>query len=1281
MNTEPNSESTLDWRTLDLAGKIAIEASAGTGKTYTLVLLVLRLLLERELPPSGILLATFTDAATSELRARVTERVRQAYFAALRPKDPKRITLEHNAMSSHDPLAHYLSARWQGESARIKNTVRSRDEKLLERAMLQMDDMPIRTLHGICRQLLSSFDLVPSDIDADIEDGDALTEAALDDALRRRFTDVKALPDALLDALDKSFLEALSKSVKRVLKYGRITLRAAARVDAQRYQNARSALFRPSFRSGLREALADPTDPWKLCIAAKRGIENLLHTLSLGHQRQLPKASLKLFVTPESAQFKNAKRSILENPTLAQLCHFAQMHQFAVRGEFAALLNSLVDEVRVSRSVTLAARGGVSFDSMIEQLAERLAPSSASSYASKSEESAVHPFDDRTAVQLANAIHLRYPVALIDEFQDTDAQQWAILQAIYGTRGGLILVGDPKQSIYRFRGSDVHTFVRATKACERFFLQHNYRASAPLVAALNGFYGAVARPFHSANIDFRAALVGRQENAASIAAAFDAPQKDRPRHDKPWDSKKPLCLIEVSDAAGRYSSEDACLRTACIDIKNLLQAHADQGQAAPSVALLLSSNDQVRTTHNYLRQLGVHATASASLGVYRSQAAQVLQSLLCALSAPTDLTRARAARLALQLDSLDRVPGLDERALFRWVEHYLAQMLARGIGYLCLSLAAEPVCAAQSASDAQFSSSDQFIRDTHHLAELLTLKEQALLEAQPTLRQSSRDYAQALWQTLNAYIEQSDNNADSSEHRRIEAGARVQVLTVHKAKGLEFDVVYLPTLCFAKKLDAHIAIIPGAHGLECDAGSNDFENAILLEAAEALAEQLRLQYVALTRAKEAVNVYFSADSFKDQSALGGHLAQIPAYKAAQQSLELAAESACKDQINAVPVPVEVALKPWRAGLELLVKQEKISYAAREVTEFTALTASQTTVVKTAAALCDSIALRDSVPLYPDTLPTLRPSQRRISFSSMTQIEAKADAAGESELRQPNFERVAESVGVTEASAATNVALIEPTALNPQHDIIALEKFRGPNFGLALHTLFEDALLTPSVLDSNQVAARLSEFGFTTEAESTQAILALVQRNRHQALIPPGNLTPAVNLACLNANNCVAELGFQLPVRGLDYRALAELGPRFGLPLLFLPEQALERVNGMLIGFIDLVFQSGGKFYLLDYKSNWLGPSLEDYSGAALEAAMAQHYYHLQHLLYALALHRYLRLSLPDYDFDRHFGGAHYLFVRAFGLEETPGLSGTGHYQYRAPQALIEALDEMFSGPE
>lgn len=1251
MHTERAGEHVGDWRAIDLAGKSALEASAGTGKTYNLVLLVLRLLLERELPPSAILLATFTEAATLELRARVAERVRQAYFAALHPNDPKRIASAESTLSASDPLAQYLSARWQvdiesatdlgaanKQTKRTKSGVRIRDEKILERAMLQMDDMPIRTLHGLCRQLLSSFDLVPGDSDAEIEDGAALTNAALEDAFRRRFTDVTVLPEALLDALDTGFLNAITDGVNRVLNYGRIRLRPAARVNAKHYRDARSALFEPSFRAQLLEASLDAKGEFKLRAETKRCIENLLRSLQSGITRQMPKASLAPFLNPEAAQKQSPRYLMHENPALAQLCQFAQLHQLAMRGEFAFLLNSLVTEVRASRSITLAARGGVSFDSMIEQLAERLDPSHASQDAN---------FDNRAAVQLANAIHQRYPVALIDEFQDTDAQQWAILQAIYGARGGLILVGDPKQSIYRFRGSDVHTFVRATKSCTPYFLQHNYRSSAPLVAAVNGFYDAAARPFHSADIVFRDAQVGRLASAAPAELAVD----------RGWSTQKPLCFIEVVSSDKLSVSSDPCIRTAVSDIKNLLQTNSDK--TPPSIALLLTSNREVQHAQNYLRELGVHASASASLGVFKSAAAQVLQCVLCALAAPADLARARAARLALKLETLDRVSELDERALFAWADHSLSQLLARGIAAVCLRLIVEPVC-----------TDSQFVRDTTHLAELLAAEEQALLDANPALRENSTDYAQAIWQTLNTHIDKPDGQNDGSDRRRIAPGAQVQVMTIHKSKGLEFDVVFLPTLFSAWNFDAQVAIIPGTDGLECDAGSADFENAIQLEKDEVLAERLRHQYVALTRAKESVNVYFHSEGVKDASALGWHLANVAAKPRPVQMAEVAGEpdiesdveSDWADQINAVPAPIEPAPIAWRAGLERLVKHENIAYTTRELSAFELLAVTQ---IATEAP--------NPTPQRHDPLPALRPPQRRISFSSMTQSEGRIDAVAVSQgdTLEPNLDLAAELFSAVSDFAPVELVQGELMPDDAHPEIIALEKLRGPNFGLALHALFEDAL-SAAEIDVDLVAKRLSQFGFVTDVDSTHAILALVQRNCSVALLPK------LNIAGLSVKNCIAELAFQLPVRGLDYRALAELGPRFGLPPLFQPEHALDRVNGMLIGFIDLVFQSEGKYYLLDYKSNWLGASLQDYCGAGLDAAMAQHHYHLQHLLYALALHRYLRQSLPDYDFDTHFGGAHYLFVRAFGLESLE-LSGAGQYQYRAPKALIDALDALFLG--
>jgi exodeoxyribonuclease V beta subunit len=1256
MMHEADAPTPLDWRTLDLFGKSAIEASAGTGKTYTLVLLVLRILLERELPAGAILLATFSEAATAELRLRVRERLQQAYAAALPAGDARYL-----ALAGDDPLAAYFAVRWQPGRAGAKLGVRQRDASLLWRALNQLDEMTIRTLHGFARQILSSFNLTATDPDRPIADGDTITTAAIDDAIRRRFADVASLSPILLDALDEGFLAQLRRGVERALRYGRITLRAPARVANAQYQRIRNVLFTQQFRAELIEVLARPPDDLKLLAVAKRAVETLLRAFKAGPLQALPSGALRTFNGEKSAQFKTAGRALSTHPALKNLTQFAGLHSMAARGEFAHLLNELVLEVRSARAESLASQGIQSFDSMMETLADQLAPVNA--------DVANMP----VAQTLCAAIHERYPVALIDEFQDTDAQAWAILRAIYGTRGGLVLVGDPKQSIYRFRGSDVHTFVRAAQICQRFYLRENYRSSTTLLAGLNRFYAAVPAPFHSHEVRYRSAVSGRADltPAAEIAA--------------------PLVFFELQSEGLARADLALCLRTASADIAQLLAASqtANPKVAVPRIAMLVARNKDVRAASEYLAKSAVAVFASASFGVYQSPAAAILLTVLDAISHPNDVARAHTAYVARMQTSAATAHNVDRQALLGAFDLLAQNMQARGVAYICLNLAPQNPF---EQSDVSQIDRDQFDRDAAHLAELIAVEEQALFAKQPK-RASGESawpefhlHVKKLAGILRARIQVFDDRADSGQRRRSGAGACVQVMTIHKAKGLEFDHVFLPTLYFARTPDRQIAIIPGADGLECDAGSTHFDLAIAAEADEALGELLRQQYVALTRAKTSVRVYFCSTLMQKSSALSWHLAKILTPDAPDES---PGERAWADQINAAPSDVEspknvsvFANEPWRAGLLQLACHAEIDCILRTNIGPENADASAPVVLSRHHALTvQSTGYRSA-----SELPSLRPSRRRISFSTLTY--AGSDDFANTKLSSIGCDTVDKSREGDTADEYASMAADRPDAANAplilaDPELTVLEAFKGANFGSALHALFEDAMDRLAPIGRDAVMMRCHEFGVLpaiTQESDAQAIVDLILRNRAAPLLP------GLRLADLNRGNCIAELGFQLPVAGLLPEALAQLGPRFGLPTLFVSSHGLARIEGMLVGFIDLIFQLGEKFYLLDYKSNWLGPLLSDYQPHELELAMAEHQYHLQHLLYALALHRYLRASLVNYDYETHFGGAHYLFIRAFGLQHpaisaaefSPQIAQYGHYQYRAPLALIDALDQLFA---
>jgi exodeoxyribonuclease V beta subunit len=1205
----PDTDTPLDWRTLDLHGKNLIEASAGTGKTFTLMLLVLRLVLERELPLSAILLSTYTEAATAELRERIGARVKQAYAASLAANEAG-----YQAIAPEDPLARYLAQRWLSTS-RKKSLVRLRDQQLLARALADVGDMPVRTLHGFCRQILTGFDLDATAADAPVVDADALNDAAIDDAIRRQFVDVAELPPILRDCLDDAFLQRLRSSMKRVLLYGRIRMRTPLRVDPDTYQHARQQLFQEHTRDALFAVLRDPEHAIRLRAPQKFALQTLLSKFAQDAHQALPKAALLAFAEPNLQTQKARIELGAVSSSAAALVSFAQLAERAWRGEFAHLLNVLCAQVRLACNSELRTRAALSFEAMIDRVADRLAPQVANAGAR------------RAAAELAAAIYQRFPVALIDEFQDSDTRQWAILRALYGKRGGLILVGDPKQAIYRFRGSDVHTFMRAKAECLTFQLRHNYRAGPALLAATNAFYSGATNPFFSAQLPYRAALVGRTDDKLSAGLHF----------------------IEVSSAQIEADPLQLCLSSAC----DALSAHyraAQQQASAPRFAMLLARNSDVQQAQQLLAARGVQAQAKASAGVFQSDAAALLLCLLDAFLQPAHTARARSAFLRLGLQDFADIAELPEDDLLQFSASGARLWRTRGVAALCMQLCAQ-VQIARCTPPLLVPDFAQLEVDAKHLAECLSAWQTASQRTEKNLAANSVEQHQAWHQQASALrahladcIADVTMRSDNTTRRRWRQSASVQLMTVHAAKGLEFDVVYLPTLWFARAPDTSLAIVPGTEGLECDSGSAQFATAIVQEGDEVLRELLRLQYVALTRAREQVFVFYSeaALRFRNQrNALQWHLEAAEATPV---------ELSWAEQMQ----QAELAQPLWRSGLQALSQKPNLHWEVRtaqpaEPVAQPVLTMSQ------AHVNCETQGIE-----WPDALAARR-TRKRLSFSAITQPQARDEAAIE-----PKFAWELEAIAEIAAIADT-VQPDQSHSDSPNPEIMRLSQFRGPGFGQALHALFEHS---GEALTSAQIQARMAQFPITPpmqEADALIAVAQLLQRCRNTPLLP------GFSLAQLRPEQCAVELGFQLPITQLSLTELAELGPKFGLPKLFLPAQTnLKTVDGFLVGFIDLVFQHAGRFYLLDYKSNWLGSALNDYTPSALARAMDAHHYHLQYLLYALALHRYLKVSLPGYDYAQHFGGAHYVFVRAFGLD-----SAVGHYFYRPDAALIAQLDALF----
>ena len=447
---------------------------------------------------------------------------------------------------------------------------------------------------------------------------------------------------------------------------------------------------------------------------------------------------------------------------------------------------------------------------------------------------------------------------------------------------------------------------------------------------------------------------------------------------------------------------------------------------------------------------------------------------------------------------------------------------------------------------------------------------------------------------------------------------------MHASKGLEFDIVLLPMLWHAPQYKGaqtpkvvHVHDADG-HAL-LDPGSADFDDRLAHWRAEQLGEQLRRQYVALTRARHACHVYFppalveAAAASGERDALSDHLLQIRAQSGAVDTLQ--ALRTLSQRCPAITLDEATAITRTR---HVAAAPPQTALAAR--TDW----------------------------------PAPRPSWWLHSYSGL------AHAAARAPLLEPGPDDV--GAGEPEPPPDTDAA--------PHPELLALAHLRGPRFGDALHAIFEHA--TPRPLWPQQrmlVLQALRRQGLAEAAgeEGVRALAALVDRAR------AADLGDGLRLDAVAATDRIAELEFLLPLQGVTVAAIEAAARRHGYPPL-LPAGGGRTLHGLLKGYMDLVLRRDGRYYVLDYKSNWLGERVADYAPARLAAAMREQRYLLQMLLYTVALHRYLRERLPSYDYARDVGGAIYLFARAAELAPAAGV-----YRECPPPALIAELDALFAG--
>ncbi|PUE10823.1 exodeoxyribonuclease V subunit beta [Limnohabitans sp. T6-5] len=1246
----------LNALSFPLSGSRLIEASAGTGKTWTIAALYVRLVLGPvptdtapalpALMPQDILVMTFTRAATRELSDRIRARLTQA------------AAVFRGAETAQDPFLLGLMACYPEGPEREKAAYR------LSLAAQAMDDAAVYTIDAWCQRMLREHAFDSGNLFEEnlVADEAALRMEAVQDYWRESLYPME--PQQVGDVLAVwRDVDTLEQEVRHLLGVDGLlssdatsgsagaspadaaTHATLAQVLTQAQQVQRDALAAlkqgwdsqaDALRDWLDDTLADKGSGWKKAKLKKANSDAWLDALKVwalsdGDAKALEKAMGKTGwdrFTPEG--MADCREADAGPGVLPPQCEaFAQLK---------AELQTLPDP-RVALRLHACARVG----QRMAWLKQRSAQFGFADMLQRLDQALQRP---EQGAALAERLRAQFPVAMIDEFQDTSPLQFRIFDRIYRSAdnlsdSALLLIGDPKQSIYGFRGADILSYLKARTATEgrHYVLDTNYRSTQALVDVVNRWFD-----------------IGEQHLSVGAAFGYAQPDGQNPVPFQPVKAQgRPERLCRQGDAVAAMTLvHDAQVRSVrdavthmsalCAEqivawlgdpqVRFVQAGQADQRLKPKDIAVLVRTGKEADAVRQALRVRGVASVyLSDRDSVFESDEAADLGLWLRAVAQPQDMRQVRAALatatvglslqelhdMAQQGDTLDAYAEQMRALRLVWQNQGVLAMLRQSLDLLKL--------AARWRAQPQ---GERRLTNVLHLSELLQ-------SASTTL-----DGEQALIRWLDQQM--LDANGDSDEQIvRLESDEDlVKVVTIHKSKGLEYPVVCLPFAHSHRRVTGKRTAVlsltdaQGERQNKLQFTPEDIERAD----ADRLREDVRLWYVALTRPRHALWVGWSAIQVGNSPACvnhrsaPGHLLGAGDARKGEEWLSALTPLAVDAQRHALAVDVQSAaavpgLTRWQRPDERPALREPLPCTARIDKSWTIASFS-----RLARDLSSQPVLQAALHM---TTPRPADDEPPEEGSALSQVAA--------------------SLGTPLAASAGSAAGI--TA--PWHGFA-----RGPSAGNFLHDQLEwlageGFALLPGTPLAERLAKRCKATGYEAQAPDVVQWLSRVVAQPLRG--------PEVPLQALQ--NVLPEMEFWLPADRLHAKEVDALCRQHLLPGVSRPKLPDAQLHGMLMGFADLVFEHQGRYWVLDYKSNHLGEGDAAYSAQALDNAMAHHRYEVQAALYMLALHRLLRARLgAAYDPVQHLGGAVYLFLR--------GIDGpaAGCCTLPAPVALMDGLDAM-----
>lgn len=1217
----------FDVCNIPLTGTQLIEASAGTGKTYSITNLYLRLLLERSLQVKQILVVTFTEKATAELNDRIRARLRTALQ-----------TFEQNN-AADDPVLNTLLANSKDKAS---------DSRLLQRALLDMDEAAISTIHGFCHRMLQqgafeSGTLFDMEL---VKDTSTLLQEIIEDYIANTSHNLPPLlADLLHSTLKTKDIQQVADEAIRFPDFqvaaAAITMETIDNYTAQAmiaYQKAAACWQSSSIE--IKKLLAPKLFLAEIRRSLEAGLPEQLDEY-MSQQQQPPS-----FTVPPMSDFltqikmsdlngKTCLKSVIKEKKFPRHTFFEQWQYFikllakVKETSRTKILIDLISFVRTELPQRTRMMQSRSFDDLLLSMDQTLT--------------------NENNGKLASFIRDRYPAALIDEFQDTDPVQYRIFKNIYANPDTtLFLIGDPKQAIYGFRGADIYTYLESAANNQPYTMQTNYRSDPAMVKALNSlFCPPLLNPFYEKRISFPEIT----------------PQGNRSNH---WhgagEEYAPLTFLCPPDALILQKLPDALLEKKipallAQDINHLLTSSASINNRAVTpgnIGVLVHTNKQAAAIKKALNKLLIPAVLQSNTTVYQSEEAGELLRLLTGVAQPNDERGLRPALTTILygMSTLDLLAlDSDEKSWLQTTSQFNNwQRLWQTKGFMrtarALSLELKFTEKLLPLIDGE-----RRLTNIRHLLELIHEAEGRYhLKINGLITWFNRQYSKAAQKNIPA--------AADSELRLENDDDAVQIVTIHKSKGLEYPVVYCPYLWLDKVTSTKKRLSVTCHDPDDNwAGKiflDDDDTARKQQQDETFSENIRLLYVALTRAKHCCMIFWVNGKNYHQSALA-YLLHSPSFSFTPPS---------NTQTDAVEIttgrnhPQDVA-DNWFKQIKTCTPDQLFNVLKQRVSQSTNWTMR---VLESKAG---------NQPFNQDKVTTKELNNRQLSHK----IEASWRVSSFSNLtisKKTDHDYAARLSG--DHNAFLSIIKTDPTTP------IKLVKFpKGASAGNFFHKIFELNDFTETEYNKVEtiIAQQLQGFGY-----AVKQWLSLVTDAFYDIVTTRLGTTLPLRLCDIPTKQRLNEFLFFFPVTEdnqetlrLDVTHLKNvfINHPHNIPPAYLAQ--VEALNfpplaGYLKGFIDMVFQYHNKWYLVDYKSNYLGTDYENYNEENLKQAMTEHHYYLQYHIYTAALHRYLKFRLADYNYHKDFGGIFYLFIR--GMSKKHGAK-YGVFYDKPPIARIETL--------